>query len=220
MENLAVRRFSQDDRAQLRDVFHRAGDGEPSPFGRHEESVWLAPYMDLEPDSLFVATVDGEIVGYLTGCLDSAKLPSAEDHIRRLIAEERLLLSPGPLLFLMRSMLDIAMNRGRTASGFDDPRWPSHFHIRLAPEARGRGLGTMLIGRWQERLREAGSPGCHVEPMLENAGAVALFARMGFEKHGEALMAPGFRGARGERQHVQVMVWSPEGGEEAAVRDP
>ena len=79
MDGMEIRTFGESDRAALSDLFGRAGEGSPSgSLWGHEESeaaVYLTPYMDLEPDSLFIAVVDGALTGYLTGCLDSFRIP-------------------------------------------------------------------------------------------------------------------------------------------------
>ncbi|GAA2570208.1 hypothetical protein GCM10010210_52280 [Pseudonocardia hydrocarbonoxydans] len=204
-----MRTFTDADRAPLREVFRRAGEGAATlPFGGHEESIWLIPYMDGEPQSLFVATVDGEIVGYLTGCVDSARMPSEEERIYRLVAEQRLYLRPATLRFFARSLSDtVRAGRGRSASTFADPAWPAHLHIRLVPRVRGHGLGSQLMNRWLDRLRELDSPGCHLQTEAENTGALTFFERHGFLRHGDPVLIPGMRGSAGERLHQQTMVW-------------
>jgi ribosomal protein S18 acetylase RimI-like enzyme len=62
--------------------------------------------------------------------------------------------------------------------------------------------------RWLERLRQADIPGCHLETIAENTGAVAFFEAMGFETRRRPIPAPGLRSPRGERHHLQVMVQS------------
>ncbi|GAA1078587.1 GNAT family N-acetyltransferase [Nocardiopsis composta] len=206
-----VRLFAEEDRAELREVFRRAGEGESvAPFEGYEESVWLDPYMDAQPDSLFVAVRDGALVGYLTGCPDPSGVPTEKEHLARLIREERLLLKPAALRMMLRSAVDVlrAGRKGAPAD-FSDPRWPAHLHIRLVPEGRGVGLGRALMLHWQDRLRELGSPGCHLQVLHENTTAVAFFERMGFTRRGAPLPIPGYRDERGGRLHRQIMVWSP-----------
>jgi hypothetical protein len=74
---MEIRTFAEADRTELRELFGRAGEGAPSAsLWGHEESeaaVYLYPYVDLQPDSLFVAVVDGALVGYLAGCLDCSR---------------------------------------------------------------------------------------------------------------------------------------------------
>jgi hypothetical protein len=61
--DVKVRTFVENDRAELRDLFRRAGEGAPTAsLWGHEESeaaVYLTPYMDLEPDSLSLPTSAG-----------------------------------------------------------------------------------------------------------------------------------------------------------------
>ncbi|MEV0050559.1 hypothetical protein AB0H34_08720 [Saccharopolyspora shandongensis] len=64
------------------------------------------------------------------------------------------------------------------------------------------------MNRWLDRLREAGSPGCHLQTLCENTRAVRFFERMGFAKHGPTPLVPGIR-HDGKRLHQQTMVWNP-----------
>lgn len=128
-----IRAFVDDDWRTLLEVFRRAGDGAPAAsLWGHEESeaaVYLTPYRDVEPESLLVAFVDGTMVGYLGGCLDSARFPSESERMDRAIRQYRLFLRRRPLAFFLRATLDVAVAKIRrlpTAADFDDPRWPSH----------------------------------------------------------------------------------------------
>ena len=210
-----IRAFAEADRAGLRGLFGRAGEGAPpgSLWG-HEESeaaVYLDPYMDLEPGSLFVAATDGYLVGYLDGCLDSAQFPSESERVEKAVREYRLIFRPGTAAFFARAVADVArakVRREPTAADFDDARWPAHLHINVAPEARGTGVADGLMERWLDRLRKSGSPGCHLQTLVENARAVRFFERTGFARHGPTPLIPGLRYG-GRRLHEQTMVWSP-----------
>ncbi|WP_020573498.1 GNAT family N-acetyltransferase [Actinopolymorpha alba] len=209
-----IRTFEESDRAELRELFGRAGEGSPSAslwgHAESEAAVYLDPYMDLEPHSLFLAVVDGALVGYLTGCVDSSTLPSESERMAKAIRKHRLTLQRRPAAFFARSMIDLAgaaLRRQPIAGEFDDPRWPAHLHINVAPEARGTGAADSLMKGWFARLREAGSPGCYLQTLRENTRAVKFFERMGFVKHGPTPLVPGLR-YDGVRLHQQSMVWS------------
>ena len=60
--------------------------------------------------------------------------------------------------------------------------------------------------RWLDSLRAGGVPGCHLETLGENHGAIAFFESMGFRRHGELSAAPGLRSPTGRHHTVQVMV--------------
>jgi ribosomal protein S18 acetylase RimI-like enzyme len=210
-----VRAFEPSDRAELHALFGRAGQGAPSSslWGHDdaEAAVYLDPYMDLEPESLFVVVVDGALAGYLTGCLDTSAFPSESERIGQAIKTYRLYFRPKSAAVFARGMLDVAWARVRreaTAGELDDTRWPAHLHINVAPPARGIGAADGLMQMWLDRLREAGSPGCHLQTLVENTRAVRFFRRMGFVEHGPTPVVPGLR-HEGKRLHQQTMVWSP-----------
>src|SRR5690625_2492466 len=160
-----IRPFDETDRSSWRALFARAGDGAPpGSFWGHpdaEASVYLDPYMDIEPDSLFVAEADGALVGYLTGCLDSAAFPSEGARMELAIRKYRLALRPKSMAFFGRAIADTVHTKLRkdpATEDFDDERWPSHLHINVVPEARGTGAGTGLMEAWFNRWTQAGSP--------------------------------------------------------------
>ena len=81
MSAAGVRSYEAGDRAAVRYICYRTGFmGEPADgFWRHKESwadLWTSFYTDREPESLYVATMDDSVVGYLTGCMDTAAAPS------------------------------------------------------------------------------------------------------------------------------------------------
>ncbi|WP_119731404.1 GNAT family N-acetyltransferase [Thermomonospora amylolytica] len=212
---MEIRTFTEADREELRKLFERAGEGAPTAslwgHAESEAAIYLYPYMELEPESLFIAVDDGVMVGYLTGCLDTSSFPSEDKLLEQAVRRHRLLLRPRPMAFFARTLIDTAwaaIRRQPTASGFTDERWPAHLHINVAPEARGKGAADGLMRAWQDRLRQAGSPGCHLQTLVENTRAVRFFERMGFVKHGPTPLVPGLR-HEGRRVHQQTMVWTP-----------
>ncbi|MGI5220166.1 GNAT family N-acetyltransferase [Nocardia sp. CA-290969] len=211
---MRIRTFRPSDRTALQELATRAAQGSPTEtLWGHPESeaaIYLEPYMDLEPESLFLAEADGELLGYLTGCVDTAAFPSEDARIAHAIRAHRLILRRRPAAFFARSALDAAgaaLRRTPTAGEIHDPRWPAHLHINVAPEARGTGAADGLMQHWFERLRSVGSPGCHLQTLVENTRAVRFFERTGFTPHGPAALVPGMR-YQGRRVHQRTMVRS------------
>lgn len=211
-----VRPYRAEDRQMVRDVCYATGYMGDSPewYWRDVESfadLWSRYYTDREPESVFVATrPDGMVVGYLLGCVDTAK----EDEFNRLVGYHALrrycLLRPGTAGYMWRTMADVlrdnVIGRRPVPSPLHDQRWPAHLHINLLPEARAGGIGRRLMMLWLDRLRQLDAPGCHVETMAENSRAVAFFEATGFVKRGAPLMVPGMRLRQGGRMHVQRLV--------------
>lgn len=209
-----VRGYEPGDREAVRDICYRTGfmGKSAASFWRHEESfcdVWTSYYTDREPGSLYVATIDDSVVGYLTGCVDTAVAPSTAETLASAVLRYWLLFRPGTAGLLYRGLLDTVRDRMRASGDFRDPRWPAHLHVNLLPAARGSGLGVALMERWLDRLGDIDSPGCHLGTLAENAPAHAFFEKLGFRKHGEPTPVPGVRSERGARLHQQMMVWNP-----------
>jgi GNAT superfamily N-acetyltransferase len=212
---IAVRAYRPSDRDELLDVvFEAAGEGAPSSdLWGHSASladVYLKPYLDLEPASAFVATVDDRPAGYLVGCVDDARFPSEEQRMSDAIKRHRLLRNPRARRFFVRAGYDTALlklRRQPIAGELADPRWPSHLHIDLMPVVRGTGAAAELMERWFARVRDAGSPGCYLQTSAENRRAVRYFERMGFAAYGGTPVVPGMR-FEGKPMHQQTMVWS------------
>ena len=186
-----VRRYHPGDRPAVEDIACRTGFMGESPevFWRHRPSfvsTWVAPYLDQQPESTLVATVDGRVIGYLTGCLVTADFEGPDAMLAKAIARHWLLFRNGVARFLWRAIADRILDKWRgyppVSGELHDARWPSHLHINLLPEARGSGLGRALMKAWFARLRDLGSPGCHL-------GVIAETAR------GRILQGDGFRAA-------------------------
>ena len=60
--------------------------------------------------------------------------------------------------------------------------------LYVAPQARGRGLGTAALRAVEEACLEAGVKALHLEVHHENHGAKALYRRSGFYDHDRHLM--------------------------------
>jgi len=221
VSDFAIRPYEPTDRARVRHICFVTGYmGEPVEWQwRDAESfsnIFTGYYTDAEPESALVAEIDGDVVGYLLGCVDSSKAWSPGGVVGRQITRRGIAFRPGTARFVWRAVGDVIVDAARKRlppAPFADPRWPAHLHIDLLREARGRGVGAALVRRWLETLRQTGVPGCHLETFAENTGAIAFFESMGFERRRRPIPAPGMRSPSGERHHVQLMVRSlPSGG--------
>jgi GNAT superfamily N-acetyltransferase len=210
-----IRTYTPADHDALVDLFAEAGADSPTgQLWRHlpsERFVYLDPYVEHHPDTLFLAEVDGDLVGYLTGCPDSAALPGEDERLTQAIVRHKVMLRPRSMPFFARSLLDIARAKLRgqeTSSGeVRDPRWPAHLHINLVPAARGTGTAQELMHAWQDWLTDAGSPGCYLQTLVENTRAARFFEKCGFVAHGSTTLVPGVR-YQGRPVHQLTMVWS------------
>ena len=182
-----VRRYQRGDR----DALHRiAADtafcGDPIEVylddRRLFQDLFVAAYTDFEPDYAWVAEADGQVVGYLTGCPDSARLA----HILK-----RSIL-PGVLRRALRGhcglrrktrqyvvRLALASLRGESPE-IDLSLYPAHLHINVAAGWRGCGVGKGLMTAYLDQLRMEKVDGVHLETTTQNRAALGLYRSVGF----------------------------------------
>jgi ribosomal protein S18 acetylase RimI-like enzyme len=59
--------------------------------------------------------------------------------------------------------------------------YPAHLHINLLPQARGTGIGRMLVESLFDRLTESDIPGIHLGVARTNSPAVGFYRALGFD---------------------------------------
>ncbi len=144
--------------------------------------AFYAYYTDYEPQHAWVACANNQVVGFLTGCVDSK-------------AHHRVFLSkilpavvwkfltgqyhPGPKTWQYVRAAAGAARRGEIA-GADEKRYPAHLHINLLPAWRGLGLGRGLMEAYLNQLSSLGVPAVHLQTTSLNAAACRLYEKAGF----------------------------------------
>ena len=83
-----------------------------------------------------------------------------------------------------RSRLVPPLRRDRRGYGFVDERTPE-LAIAVVPNARGKGVGAALLGALLDRARAEGYETISLSVDRNNAGAIGLYERYGFERVGE-----------------------------------
>ncbi|MBK3731543.1 GNAT family N-acetyltransferase [Azospirillum brasilense] len=113
--------------------------------------TWTGWYVERAPDDVWFALADdGAVIGYLTGCKDSA---GALDLAR---------IIPKYQVFADRF----------TA-------FPAHLHVNVRPGFRDHGVGRALVDRFAEDCRADGLPGLHLVTGVF-ARNVSFYQRAGF----------------------------------------
>jgi predicted GNAT family acetyltransferase len=64
-----------------------------------------------------------------------------------------------------------------------DGRWASFAAVEVDPEMRRRGLATTVMAALARRALDEGASAAWLQVETDNAGARALYARMGFAAH-------------------------------------
>jgi GNAT superfamily N-acetyltransferase len=182
----------------IRSLCCRTGNGgdpiDPARWPLFAE-LWIGPYQRLVPEWTYVAEAGSRVVGYLTGCPDTAAFRRA----RRLRATLPLLgaIACGRYTWNAdaRRTVGLALRlRSGTESrlatrirGFIRTH-PAHLHMNVEAEYRRRGIGAALVERYARDLAAAGVPGIH---LFCGAAPRAFYARHGFADLAALEISPG-----------------------------
>lgn len=146
-------------------------------------SVMILPYLILEPERTWVAEVDGEVVGYLTG----STFPIFGYFRAQLVVMRVAQLAMNNYLGLydthprskqfvqfviQHGLLQIPAHPGNTA----------HFHFNVQRPYRGQGIGKKLITTFESLLRSEGLRQYYAEVMSSSAWRPeSHYRRLGYE---------------------------------------
>jgi len=182
-----IRKYSPEDRAAVRRICYDTGlMGDPIDpyFGCFDlfADYWMDYYTDHEPESAFVAELEGRVIGYLVGCKDtSVQQEVQENTILPQIRRKFLTFGYGVewrFFGFMRRYLR-SMLRGefveRPIGGF-----PAHLHMNLAEGCRSGGIGSRLLSAYLDYLRENNISGLHLDTTTHNKLAVPFYKKWGF----------------------------------------
>ena len=154
-------------------------------------------YTEFEPQSVFVADNGGEVVGYVTGSVNTKRfLRTMMWRIVPVVLVKALLrgtLWHPQTVRLFRANIGMWLKNGyRTGPALDE--YPAHLHVNVRDGFRGQQLGQRLVGAFCERARTAGARGVHAGVSAENLRGMHFFEGLGFvELHRE----PRFRNPDG-----------------------
>jgi ribosomal protein S18 acetylase RimI-like enzyme len=186
-DGFLLRQAGAADHDALAAVCLKTGDAGKDATAREDDPrllglIYAIPYQVLEPDLAFVIDGPEGVAGYVLGALDTRAFNArlARDWYPRLQAE---MADPGT---------DSASWRGSDWArhlihhpDFDVPdalaAYPSHGHIDLLPEARGKGIGRRALAFLGQRLTAAGSPGLLMQVDPNNHDALGFYEAIGFE---------------------------------------
>jgi GNAT superfamily N-acetyltransferase len=187
-ESVGIRKFSVQDRVDLRRI-----SCETAFVGREKGKIFsddeiLADaltiyFTDYEPQSCFVAVANNKVVGYISGAKDAKAM---EQVFNRRILPGLLIKAFRRGVFFNRRNLKffwyclISMLKGEFRAPDFSREFPAILHINLDNNSRGQDVGSTLIARFLQYLKEEGISGVHFGTLSE--GASIFFAKMGFNQ--------------------------------------
>ena len=185
---IVIRPFESEDRDAVRRIFADTayfGDPVETYFDDREMlcDYYTTYYTDYEPQSCFVAEADGEVVGYIMGCLKTERQrrvlrSKIVPTVLRDLFVGKYKMGRKTWRFLLRYLRSAL--RGEFPH-VDEKRYPAHLHINVAARFRGMRVGKGLMSRYLTWLRENSVPGVHLETTTRNVVAADLFKQFGFQ---------------------------------------
>jgi ribosomal protein S18 acetylase RimI-like enzyme len=180
-----LRPFRAGDEPALAHVCLRtADDGADATGALGDDAIWgeifVLPYAARHPELAFVIeTGDGRVAGYVVAA------PETREFVEWFRTEwwpDRGARFPRPGSNPReREILAYADGRAGDREVYA-AEYPAHLHIDLLPELQGQGWGRRLIAEVTAALRARGVPGLHLVAAADNAGALAFYDRLGFER--------------------------------------
>jgi len=186
--NVIIRPYEPRDRKAVRRIASDTVDlGEPVEHFFPDREVFAdflaSYYTDDEPQSLWIAECEKEVVGYLTGCLDSRR------YFRRMlwrVGPKAVLRAIGRGLLLSRQMWKL-LGIGMRTLFFGGCRrhipleiYPAHLHVNVQEGFRGQEVGRHLMERFFGQLKETGILGVYASVREDNPSGCHFFEKMGF----------------------------------------
>jgi len=143
--------------------------------------IYVGPYMEFEPQSVFILEDDQGPCGYIMGVLDS------QTYYQWMHSE-----------WLPKIRVDYKKPTGNPDTWDETekitnllfhpvsqrllPDFPTHLHIDLLSRAQGKGQGKLMMDRFIDYLRYNKIPGVHLELSSSNDRAFNFYRKYGMQE--------------------------------------
>lgn len=186
-ESVVIRKFTAGDRESVRRIsYETAFAGEPREKIFSDDvilaDVFTTYFTDYEPQSCFVAVVNNKVVGYISGAKDAMAMERIFNQriLFGLVAKafrRGVFLDRRNLRFFWRCL--ISMLKGEFRAPDFSREFPAILHINLDRNFQGQAIGSRLITRFLQYLKEERVLGVHFGTL--SGGASTFFKKVGFD---------------------------------------
>ena len=143
--------------------------------------IYVGPYMEFEPQSVFILEDDEGPCGYIMGVLDSQTyyqwmhsewLPKIRVNYKKPTGNPDTWDETAKITDLLFHPVSQRLL----------PDYPAHLHIDLLSRAQGKGQGKLLMDRFIDYLKYNKIPGLHLELSSNNDRAFNFYRKYGIEE--------------------------------------
>ncbi len=193
MSDFSIRNPKKSDEKDLIEVVHKTGFFGKDLAGRKLFDdkklwayLWLLHYIRYERENCFVV-FDGKkrkTVGYVIGTADtSGYLKRFKKDMKNRIKFRVCCYTSWRYPRTLKTFIKIMKSSGENgdyADGFSI-EYPAHFHMNLLPGYQGRGLGSKLLNRFEEKMRKDGIRGINIGTTSLNEKALPFYKKHGYK---------------------------------------
>jgi ribosomal protein S18 acetylase RimI-like enzyme len=183
---VAIRAVRADDLDALYRIALATGDGGADATALYRDPkllghIYVAPYVALCPETVFVAEDADGVGGYIVGAADTPAFETrlgAEwwPRLRAIYPDPGAATGDGWSPDQRRCH---TIHHPRRTPAMISADYPAHLHINLLPSLRGREIGRRLMDRWINAVRALGSSGAHLAVGTTNTRAIRFYAAYG-----------------------------------------
>jgi protein O-GlcNAcase/histone acetyltransferase len=143
--------------------------------------IYVAPYLELEPELAHVLEDEAGICGYVLAAIDSRTFYAAyEARCRPRLVTVFPEPAGDPATWTRAQRVHHAYHHPDYHCPEPYADYPAHAHIDLSPRAQGLGHGGLLMRQILAELARRGAPGVHLGVSGRNPRALSFYARLGF----------------------------------------
>lgn len=197
MTGIQIRLYQKEDRQAIRDICFETAHLWQSLIQTMDKELFLdfitSYYTDYDSRAVWVAVYNGNIVGYLTGCLD-------EGHYQKMVMFKIFPKLTFKCLFNIGFWKTLNIQNihaflktvwwGGFRRQIPVKEFSAHLHINLRGNHTGQKIGALLMAQFIEQARENRSTGIYLNTRSDNPAACRFFERSGFtelQKHAVAI---------------------------------
>jgi ribosomal protein S18 acetylase RimI-like enzyme len=182
-----IRPYQPQDHDAVYDICVRTGAASKDARGLYSTDdlvpdIYAGPYLLIEPELAFVLDDGERAAGYVIGTADTTRFVRAYRDRWLPVMRDKYPAGPArPPETAEDRQLGNLFNPERMIRPELAP-YPAHLHINLLPQSQGQGHGRALMSEFQVAARAQGAPATHLSVYTANTGALAFYARLGWQK--------------------------------------
>jgi ribosomal protein S18 acetylase RimI-like enzyme len=146
--------------------------------------VYVLYYIEHEPDNCFVALENGNVIGYVIGTVNTS---NQKEFFRKKIYPKivlrKIFITSWKYPESVKNLTQLL--KTTIASNMDKKillNYPAHLHINVLKKHQGKGIGSMMLTKFIEHMKQNEIAGIHLGTSSQNQKAISFYKKFGFIK--------------------------------------